>query len=197
MNPKPLLFAAMQMETRAIGMDAETVGIRACRLRHDAIPLGTPLVIMAGLGGALDPALNVGDIVVHAPLGWSLPTLRTGTIHTVDRMITDPAEKASLFKSTGGLAIDMENAIVRRAAESRGVPFVGIRAISDTAGQAIDAEIFNLVDEIGRPRPIAAMSLLARRPGLIRSMRRLQSDTEIALAKLAEAVRELVELIRQ
>jgi len=196
MNNKPLLFAAMQMEARAIGLDAETVGIRACRLRHDAIPLGTSCVIMAGLGGALDPALSVGDVIVHGPLGWASPTVRTGKIHTVDRMISDPAEKASLFKSTGGLAVDMESAIVRQAAEIKGVPFFNIRAISDTADQAIDAEIFGLVDDIGRPRPMKAMSLLARRPGLYGSMRRLQSDTEIALAKLAQAVRELLELIR-
>jgi adenosylhomocysteine nucleosidase len=141
---------------------------------------------MAGLAGALDPGLKIGDVVMD-------DATTRGRIYTADHLIATPAEKAALFRQTGALAVDMENAIVRRAAEAAGIPFIGIRAISDTADQAIDPAVLTIADEVGRPKPLAIAMLLIRRPGMAAKLRRLQADSHRALAALGAAVKTLIE----
>jgi uridine phosphorylase len=176
----------MDMEARSIAralagsrvaFDLEVIGIRASRLPRDLGRRGASCIIMAGLGGALDPALKIGDVVLD------------DVIHTSERLITTAAEKAALFLKTGCRAVDMENAIVRAAAEAAGILFIGIRAISDTADQAVDPSVMNLVDEVGRPRPLAVAKLLLLRPGMIGELGRLRADSEKALESLGTAVR--------
>jgi adenosylhomocysteine nucleosidase len=195
---KPVIFTAMEMEARGIAtvlrlvgaqIDLRVVGIRACRLPAE-LPEAS-VIIMAGLAGALDPGLKVGDIVCECadPHPCPLPEYwARGQIHTSDRMISTPLEKAELFRQTGAKAVDMENAIVKREAEKAGIRFVGIRAISDTAADAVDAELFKIVDEVGKVRPMAAAGLFLRNPGLIKQARRLQADSEKALDALGAAV---------
>jgi adenosylhomocysteine nucleosidase len=184
---KPLVWTALELEARAIrrelaaaGLtaDVEAIGIGACR-----IPKTLPQVsrlIMAGLAGALDPALRIGDIVTGE------------AIHTTDHLIATPAEKVALFRETGARAVDMENAIVRRAAEAAGIPFIGIRAISDTANQAIDPAVLTLTDDVGRPRLLAVTMLLLRRPAMAGRLRQLQRQSTVAAAALGEAVKTLL-----
>ncbi|HLL90181.1 MAG TPA: hypothetical protein VK324_12850, partial [Tepidisphaeraceae bacterium] len=125
------------------------VGVRAGR-----VPGGlSGTVIVAGLGGGLDPSLRPGDVVVD---GWpddrDLPTgARRGTIVTAEAVCATPSDKAALFRQTGAAAVDMEQAIVRRAV-GEGARVVGVRAVLDPADQCLDPELVGLVDERGRPR---------------------------------------------
>jgi nucleoside phosphorylase len=175
---KPLILAAMHMEAdaikKALSVDVQIIGISATRL---PIPLPrAERIILAGLAGALDPGLKVGDIVMH------------GEVHTADHLIATAEEKAELFRTTRRRAVDMENAIVQKAAEAAGIPFVGIRAVSDNAHQAVDAELLMVLDEFGRPKPLAVAGLLLRRPRLVGQLRKLQADCKTALAALVAEV---------
>jgi hypothetical protein len=89
----------------------------------------------------------------------------------------------------------MENAIVRRAAGKAGIPFIGIRAISDRADQSIDPAVLSLVDDLGQPRPLAIAGLLLRKPRMVNELRQLQKQGELAAAALGAAVRAAVEKI--
>ena len=91
-----------------------------------------------GLCGALDPALRVGDIVVSgdAPLE-SAAQFSRGAIHTADSVIVTPREKRLLREQTGAVAVDMEAATVERVAAEWGVPYLCIRAVSDTAAETL------------------------------------------------------------
>jgi hypothetical protein len=209
----PLILTAMTIEARAVereladfGLRAQTIGIKACKLPLDAMFGDFSCVVMAGLGGALDPTLRIGDVVVDHQIPeykigstpqYPLMRFNPGLIHTVDRLICSPQEKSSLFEETGAQVVDMENAIVRRAAENAGLPFIGIRSVSDTAQQSIDQDIVGLVDDMGRPGPIAAMKLIARRPRIAGQLKRLNADTQVALKSLRLAVREVIELLRK
>jgi adenosylhomocysteine nucleosidase len=209
----PLILTAMTIEARAVereladfGLRAQAVGMKACKLPLDAMFGGFSCVVMAGLGGALDPTLRIGDVIIDHQIPeyeidsspqYPLMRLNQGLIHTVDRLICSPEEKSSLFEETGAQVVDMENAIVRRAAENAGLPFIGIRAVSDTAAQSIDQEVVGLVDDMGRPRPIAAMKLIARRPRMAGQLKRLNTDTQVALKSLRLAVREVIELLQR
>jgi adenosylhomocysteine nucleosidase len=147
-----------------------------------------------GLAGALDPALAAGTVVlpgelisrdgarfvtckawrerVAASLGFAVST---GTLLTSTRAIETPAEKAAAFRDTGAVAVDMESAAVAKVAAAHGLPFIAVRVIVDTAGDALPAAVVAASRagrvEIGRliaglvaaPREIAALIRLARR----------------------------------
>jgi hypothetical protein len=201
---KLLIFAAVRIETRAIAkmlqsprvgwpaVELHTIGIRAMRMPPISNAAG---VIMAGLAGALDPSLRIGDVVLDAERAETWVThpchgsaIHRGAIHTADHLIATPAEKAALFASTRALAVDMEQAIVRAAANAAGVPFIGIRAVSDTADQALNPAVLNLVDEFGRPRAAALAIALARKPSLIPDLMTLGAASRLAADRLAEAL---------
>jgi adenosylhomocysteine nucleosidase len=95
-------------------------------------------IVSTGLCGALDPALRLGDIVVSgdAPLHSSAKFVR-GEVHTVDRVVVTARDKHQLRNSTGAVAVDMEAATVEQAAAEWKLPFLCIRAVSDTAGDTL------------------------------------------------------------
>ncbi|MDP0496968.1 MAG: hypothetical protein Q7Q73_12265, partial [Verrucomicrobiota bacterium JB024] len=81
---------------------------------REAIRLVKPkCVILAGFGGALDPALQRGDIVIDRG---------EGKIHTADDVVASVADKAALFTQTGRPVVDMESAPVAAVADEMGVP---------------------------------------------------------------------------
>ncbi|HUM10283.1 MAG TPA: hypothetical protein VLT82_04950 [Myxococcaceae bacterium] len=109
-----------------------------------------------GIAGALSPALSALDLVVArrvrdgtseapAPDPGLLSRARVAgaravVLLTVDRPVCDPREKAALLATLAGeepVAVDMESAAWARAAAASNVPYAVIRAISDTAGEAL------------------------------------------------------------
>jgi hypothetical protein len=194
----PLILTAMEMEARGIAKEltshglkiaVEIIGIRACRLPRDLAEKKPSLILLAGLGGGLDPVLKVGDVILDDPRNLALAaTIPRGTITTAKNVVATVAGKAELRAQTGAAIGDMENSIVRAAAAKVGIPFIGLRAVSDTADQSIDPEILNLVDEIGRPRTLPAMKYLATHPGSMSRLHRLREQSNRAVTALAASV---------
>ena len=193
-----LILTAVQMEADAIGrvernghvsgMPATAIGIGATRLARLKVPASTYAVVVAGLGGALDPTLNIGDVVIDGSLGTPRLQDRRGVIYSVDRVVSTPQAKADLFAQSGAAVVDMELAAVRRWAEPRRLKVVGVRAISDRASDAVPAVVTRFVNDVGRVRPLAIAAGLLRRPSLVPDLRRLQRDAAIALLQLGPAV---------
>ncbi len=119
--------------------------------------------------------------------------LRRGRIYTSAEIVPTPEEKAALFQSTGADAVDMEQSIVKQWCDRRGLALVGLRAISDTASQALDPAVIGFVDDLGRPRPAKIAAALARQPSLIPHLIRLNADAKLALKNLAAGVRAVVD----
>jgi adenosylhomocysteine nucleosidase len=185
------IFTAIQSEAKAIApflptsVELTVIGIRAVRLPKR---VEATAIIMAGFAGALDPALEIGDIIHDEP---------AGIIHTSRSIIATTAEKSSLFLSTGARAVDMENEIVRDFARQMGVPFFGIRAISDRANEALDPRVLELVDEVGTPIAGAIALGLLKSPFLVGTLNRLRINTSIAGRALAAAVKNLLDENRE
>jgi hypothetical protein len=98
-----------------------------------------------------------------------------------------------LFVETGCAAVDMEGAIVRRLAESAGLPMLHIRAISDSAAEALPERMVNWIDDLGEPQfPRIAADML-RYPSQISTMMRLGKNSRLALNKLVPAVGQIVQ----
>jgi adenosylhomocysteine nucleosidase len=208
LNPhRVVIFTALKIETAAVTSalpdnirqttQIHTVGIDA---KH--IPTGLQMndaiaIIMTGLGGGLDPSLAIGDIVIDDPQKRLPPSVpyRRGSILTTDRIIATPTEKAELFRQSGALAVEMEGNAVREFAGRLAIPYIGVRAISDTAGEVLDPDVVGFVDEFGRVKPISVASGLLRRPGLIPYLNRLGKNSRFAADRLGQAVRNIVEAL--
>jgi nucleoside phosphorylase len=151
-------------------------------------------IIMAGLAGALDPTLKVGDVVVDQSSTWrgSKVALKKVWFHSVDHAVVTPEEKAELFGQTGSAIVEMENTAVKKAAKAYGIPFLGIRAISDTASESINPAVLDFVDPYGRVRMKSLVGGVARHPSLIKELRRLSRSSRVALDALAKAMHEIL-----
>jgi adenosylhomocysteine nucleosidase len=164
-------------------VEVRLVGIGARRLH--LLPSKKPrALIMAGLAGALAPDFTIGDVVVQGSCR-ALPGVRLGTLATTSHILATPADKAALFRQTGALAVDMETRPVQQYAESLGIPFLAVRAISDTASESLDPALLTLVDADGRPRIGSALRYLAGNPGRLFKLLRLRRATNLALARLS------------
>ena len=201
-----LICAAIQMEAEAIAkalhltwdkprlratasnVVLHVVGICACRLPADLKKDEVGLVISAGLAGALDPSLSAGDVVIDRADCVAVEGARCGRIHCADSIVATPGQKAQLFQQTKALAVDMESSAIARFAKAHDAAFVAIRAISDTANQAVDPAVLRLVDPFGHAKTGAVISTLIRRPTLVPHLMRLRSRSIHACERLAEAV---------
>jgi len=104
---------------------------------------GPELLISAGFAGALDQKFAVGDLfaakfVVDAATGRRFVTHATeGEERGLEvTLVSAPAmasaeDKTELRSRFGAQAVDMEAAAVAEVADSYGVPFVAIKAVSD------------------------------------------------------------------
>jgi hypothetical protein len=196
-----LILTAVQMETRAVQQTlrhrrtaVHTAGIRAGHLPDPIQLANVSLIIMCGVAGALDPSLHIGDCILddrdhRIP---DSPFYRRGRIHTASEIIASPHSKGQLFAETGALAVEMEQAIVRKWAAPFEIPVIGLRAISDTADQMLDPAVVNLVDDLGRPRGMKIATTLIRRPGLIPYLNRLNANSKLALKNLGAALVEVI-----
>jgi adenosylhomocysteine nucleosidase len=116
------------------------IGATPARRASEAIiTIFEPEVVWSvGFAGALDSKFQVGDIlhprtVINASDG-STAHLDTGEGVLISFLeVATPAQKAKLRESYGANAVDMEASAVARSAESRGIQFKVIKAISDDA----------------------------------------------------------------
>jgi hypothetical protein len=201
---KWLILTALAMEAKAIskvvkrkdGANLQIVGPKGGGLRS-AMLIGCKGVILAGLGGGLDPSLKIGDVVCNSPnpADWPQLPYRWGPIHASDGVIDTPAKKKELFETTGALAVDMESAVVLQKAQAAGVPILIIRAISDQADEEISPEVFEWVDEEGRARPGRAVRGIVRDPALLGQAIRLARQSNQAAKAMAAAVRFVLDRI--
>jgi adenosylhomocysteine nucleosidase len=196
------VFAALGMESRAIQrhsrIHTSIIGPAAIRLTKEMIGESSG-VILAGIAGALDPNLKIGDVLIETSGDYPWPKFpfQSRKIHCADHVISTVAEKAKLFSETRAVAVDMESERVRRFAEECGIPMLHIRAISDQANHAIPPEIFGWLDSMGNPRGAAVASGIARNPMLLPTLLRLRRHSAIACHAMAQAVSECLAMLSE
>jgi adenosylhomocysteine nucleosidase len=196
-----LILTAMQMEADAI--DAanavtpyalRTIGPGAVRMLEDFDRDRPRGIILAGIGGGLDPSLRCGDVVIDelSDLKTSVLPYRRGGIYTADRIIATPQQKREAMTKTGAIVVDMENAIVRDRAKQLGVPFLGVRVIGDGAADTLNPIVLTLIDENGRAKIGAVASALVCHPLLLRDLMHLRRTAKIALQSLTGAMGQIL-----
>jgi hypothetical protein len=172
------------------------------RLRQD----GVVGLVSFGLATGLAPVLRPGDVVVadsvvlpsgrsiatHAAwraallqaLGGSALNLRVARVAGSDETLTSIEAKRRAFQTTFAAALDTDSHVVAEVAAAAGVPLLAVRAVAEPAeeirpGIAVAA---NGVD--GKPRSLALVGHLARRPWEIPAAWRFSRNGRLALDAL-------------
>jgi adenosylhomocysteine nucleosidase len=183
------------------------VGLRAALLpaRWPSLLSGPerPLVVSAGVCGALAPDLAAGDLVVPesvlgpeaarlnvTPTAYAratslAPTARRGAMLTVKDVVSTVGGKSDLFARTGAVAVDMESSVILAHAAGAGCPTLVVRAVSDTARESLPPELIGLVTPAGRLSPVRALTLTVTRPRVLPRALALRQATARALAAVA------------
>ena len=137
-------------------------------------------ILSSGFVGGLDPRLTIGSLLVATNYSTpdlcvlaqsffeSDPTVYFGGLTTQ----TDPAEslaaKQSLFLETKALGVDMETAALAQASAGVTIPFLSMRAISDTALQPLPVPFSAWFDPVAhKARPLSLLAYLGAHPGVI------------------------------
>jgi adenosylhomocysteine nucleosidase len=222
-----LILTAVELEARALARQLELpalpslpfpafgrgtlrlapVGLRAALLaeRWPGLRLGLdqPLVISAGVCGALAPDLRAGDLIlpesVIGPAAERLnvtPTAyaraaalgtaaRHGTLLTTRDVVATPTDKAALHARTGAVAVDMESSLILTFAAGAGCPTLVVRGVSDAAGESVPPELIGLVTEAGKLRQGRVLALGVTRPYVLPRALALRHATQRALAAVA------------
>jgi len=151
-------------------------------------------VVSTGYCGALDPKLQVGDIVVAAQvLDFATREIYLcaefedkpirGIVLSQDRIATNIEEKAHLFRQTGACAVEMEAAGVASRSKRAGLPFYCIKVVSDNASESFALDFNRMRTTEGRlARGKIIVHALAH-PNLVPGLFRLKRRTgEVAQA---------------
>ena len=150
------------------------------RPRHDRSTLQTderpPAAVFRFFGGGgWRPLL---DVTHRAPLA---------DIAAAEAPVADIAKKAALFEDSGAIAVDMESAIVARAARRHNLPFAILRVIADPAGRSLPNAALSAMRADGEVNIGAVLGGLLRNPRELSSLARLAVDARKAFAALARA----------
>jgi adenosylhomocysteine nucleosidase len=159
-------------------------------LRPDAI-------ISTGFCGALDPKLEIADIVVGTSViagGRKYAALpvhnsrghKEGVVCSVDHVIQTAAEKRALHVE-GYTAVEMEAGGVASRAEALGVGFFCIRAVSDLAGEDLANDYNRALRSDGRFDRIRIFRYALSRPAVrLPELFRLRHNCALAAQTLGE-----------
>lgn len=140
-------------------------------------------VLSVGFCGALDPALQIGDIVISGEVPKALGRCVQGDVASVDRVAVTAREKRELRAATGAAVVEMESAAVAQKAREWNLPFGCVRVVSDSAGEDLPLDFNRYRDPDGRfEKTRIALAALARPltvlPGLMRLDRHCRQASE-------------------
>jgi len=173
------------------------------------------LVLTCGFAGGLNPDLKLGDVVFeltdrrgefHEPqtenkIGDSQSSplreklLGTGAkpakFFCADRIATTVAEKKKLRAETGADAVDLESGAIHAVGRERGIPCATVRVISDAANEDLPLD-FNQLAKPDMNLDYGKLAwAIAKSPGKISALLKLQKQTRFAAERLANVLSKI------
>ncbi len=197
MKERTVILVAVEAERKALaraisGIEVRQIGVRGCLLRDEWVP-ESGRVILAGLGGGLNPALACGEVVVDPwPGGFAMPGARAGVIRSSPTILATTTAKAAFRAQTLADAVDMELDMVSAVAAGRGATVISARAIFDVADENLPRGIEHWLTPEGKTRLGPVMLYLAGNPLRLGSLLAMARRSRIALANLARVTAALV-----
>ena len=211
-----LAAVGMQREARLVERHGAGIGVRAVagggraellEARLKAALEGAEAVLSIGLGGALDPALEVGAVVVATEVlrprrRWEtdavwremllgrLPGARAGAVYGSDEMVLSALDKAKLKGKGGAVLVDMESHVAAKIAAARGLPLAVVRVVSDKATASLPEAVLAGLAEDGSMNLMGVLRALAGNPGQLPALIRVGRDADLAFKALDAAARK-------
>src|ERR1041385_2942864 len=165
-------------------------------------------LVSFGVAGGLSPYLKPGHVILSAEvigddhhwrpnerfqqqirgLGGRIGALEGAVLGSRAILATED-DKTRAWRDTG--AVDLESAIVARAAEAAGIPFLVLRTIADPSTRELPPAALIPLAENGTPAIIRVAAEVLRRPRQIASLFGLARETHQALSALAGPARAL------
>ena len=171
------------------------------------------LMLTCGFAGGLNPDLKPGDVVFEIPFSNSrresaqtesaaksepvdagcheklvAAGAKPAKFFCADRVATTVAEKKKLRDETGADAVEMESAAIHAVCAERGIPCATIRVISDTATEDLPLD-FNALAKPDKSLDYGRLLLaIAKSPGKVGALMKLQKQTRFAAERLAEVL---------
>lgn len=192
----------------------------SCKTRLASTIAPPDLVLTCGFAGGLNPDLKVGDVAFEIPSRSSRRELaqtrfdemseptdvgdcdlekkltfagaKAAKFFCADRIATTIAEKKSLRDQTGADAVEMESAAIQAVCAEGGIPCITVRVISDSADDDLPLD-FNALTRPDRNLDYGKLFLaIAKSPGKIGALMKLQKQTRFAAKRLAEVLARVV-----
>lgn len=180
------------------------------------------LLISSGFCGAIRPGAQVADLVICKKLfrvddsglhevrmpGSDLITarlsaelqhkgLRTwqGSFITAEQIITKAEIAATLPENLPTPVLEMESAVIAQAAATAGIPFLGLRAISDDATEELGFTLDELTDDQLRISIPRVLLTCLKKPRIIPQLARLAGNSGKAGKNLGTALQQIIQLL--
>ena len=113
----------------------------------------------------------------------------------VDFAITNTKDKERLFQEYEAHAVDMESHILGEYAKERGLPFIAIRIVADTAKHAIPKAALAGLSETGSILPFQVIRRLIPNLGQIPALFQLARDSKAAMNALKTIPKTAIEVL--
>jgi adenosylhomocysteine nucleosidase len=178
------------------------------------------LVLTCGFAGGLNPDLKLGEVVFeltdrrgefHEPQTGresgarsarpsessslreklSAAGAKPAKFFCADRIATTGAEKKKLRAETGADAVEMESAVIHAVCRERGIPCATVRVISDAANEDLPLD-FNVLTKPDMNLDYGKLAwAIAKSPGKIGALLKLQKQTRFAAEQLANVLSKI------
>lgn len=154
-------------------------------------------VFTCGFAGALNPALRGGDVVFTTnDAGLQKRLIATGAkpakFLCASKVASTAAEKLELHRTTSADAVEMESEVIQSICQERSIPCATVRVISDTANEDLPLD-FNKLSNADLSLNYGKLALaVAKSPGKIPALLRLQKKCKFAAERLADVLRQVL-----
>ena len=154
-------------------------------------------VFTCGFCGGLNPEFKSGEVIFmtgYPELEKQLLAAgaRLATFITSPHIVTTATEKQQLRAKTGADVVEMESEAILAVCREKKIPCAMVRAISDTASEDLPLD-FNVLARPDSSLHYGKLFLaIAKSPGKIGALMKLQRKTELAAENLAEVLAKII-----
>jgi nucleoside phosphorylase len=172
------------------GIGQENARSAICPLLKNCSPR---FALTCGFAGALNSQLAIGEVLFATDEAGLLEKLsrsgaRPARFHCSSRVAVTAAEKAELRSTTGADVVEMESGVIQIICRERGIPCATVRVVSDTANEDLPLD-FNQLSKPDASLDFGKLALaVAKSPGKLSSLLRLQKNCRFAAGRLAEVL---------